>query len=145
MLRSTALAVVLVLASSVPIASALEPPPLCCVCTATGGEMAQSSGANPINGTSVPALFCASVAQGNTTALADRCHELTGGSLLCLESIVNSSSPSCRVQLADSLGVLCPTSAAPAASGASILSLAVVLASLGALLQRRKRQRGTIE
>jgi MYXO-CTERM domain-containing protein len=52
----------------------------------------------------------------------------------------DDTNSSCRVQLAE-VGILCPTSAAPAAGAASLLSLAVALGALGALLQRRSQKR----
>ncbi len=97
-----------------------------------------------INGTAVPALFCATVRRGESDELADRCIQQTGGLLQCLLS-TDAINSSCRVQLADELGVLCPTSAAPAAGAVTLLSLAVALGALGALLQRRSRQRRAID
>ena len=90
-----------------------------------------------INGTAQTALFCAQASVETSRGLAERCEMLDNNAeLRCLKPGFNST---CRVELSDA-GILCPTSAAPAASATDLAALTIGLAALGALVLHRRRR-----
>ncbi len=110
----------------------------CCACLPVLVALPAGPG---INGTARTALFCAQATVETSEGLAERCQMLDeNAKLLCLKPTSNST---CRVDLAES-GILCPTSAAPAASALDLAALTIGLAALGALLLHRRRRPGSI-
>ena len=106
----------------------------CCACVE--GHTAQTSGSIGSTGT---VFFCAEANAGDIPGLETRCETVSDntGALTCEGNIPG---PSCRDQLAES-GIICPAAGAPAAGPAGLLTLAVALGAVGAMVLRRHRRR----
>ena len=95
----------------------------------------------PDHDSAVPAFFCTSPSSvPEMVAAENRCGDIPGAELLCTEKRDVNLAPATEGCVSDlmEMQIICPSERAPALGNMALASLAVLLATLGAWVVRRR-------